>query len=60
VAPGGKGSYPAMPYPAFVKISDDDMRAFYAYIVGPAKPPPPLWEKDMANFVTVEHSQKLK
>jgi mono/diheme cytochrome c family protein len=33
VAPGGKGSYPAMPYPAFVKISDDDMRAFYAYMM---------------------------
>jgi hypothetical protein len=31
-----------------------------AYTVGPAKPPPPLWEKDTANFVPVENSQKLK
>jgi hypothetical protein len=30
------------------------------YEVGPAKPPPPFWEKDMANFVTIENSQKLK
>ncbi len=29
----GKGLYPAMPYPAFVKISDDDMRALYAYMM---------------------------
>ncbi|EKS71511.1 MULTISPECIES: c-type cytochrome [Caballeronia] len=33
VAPGGKGLYPAMPYPAFVKISDDDLRALYAYMM---------------------------
>ncbi|MDR5822501.1 cytochrome c [Caballeronia sp. LZ043] len=29
----GKGLYPAMPYPAFVKITDDDMRALYAYMM---------------------------
>src|SRR5690348_15263190 len=26
IAPGGKHLYPAMPYPSFAKISDDDMR----------------------------------
>lgn len=29
----GKGLYPAMPYPAFVKISDEDMHALYAYMM---------------------------
>ncbi|WP_235011986.1 c-type cytochrome [Caballeronia catudaia] len=29
----GKGLYPAMPYPAFVKITDDDMHALYAYMM---------------------------
>lgn len=29
----GKGLYPAMPYTAFVKITDDDMRALYAYMM---------------------------
>jgi mono/diheme cytochrome c family protein len=33
VARGGKGLYPAMPYPAFVKITDADMRALYAYMM---------------------------
>jgi mono/diheme cytochrome c family protein len=33
VAPGGKHLYPAMPYPSFSKISDDDMRALYAYFM---------------------------
>lgn len=33
VGRGGKGLYPAMPYPAFVKITDDDMRALYAYMM---------------------------
>jgi mono/diheme cytochrome c family protein len=33
VAPGGKGLYPAMPYPAYVKITDDDMHALYAYFM---------------------------
>jgi mono/diheme cytochrome c family protein len=45
VAPGGKRLYPAMPYAAFSKITDDDMRALYAYMmhgVPPvAKIPPP-------------------
>lgn len=33
VAPGGKALYPAMPYPEFSKMSDDDLRALYAYIM---------------------------
>jgi mono/diheme cytochrome c family protein len=32
VAPGGKVLYPAMPYPEFSKMSDDDLRALYAYL----------------------------
>ncbi len=32
-APGGKHLYPAMPYPSFVKISDEDVRALYAYFM---------------------------
>lgn len=45
VAPGGKRLYPAMPYPAFAKITDDDMRALYAYMMQGVPPvssvPPP-------------------
>jgi mono/diheme cytochrome c family protein len=33
VAPGGKRLYPAMPFPSFAKISDDDMHALYAYFM---------------------------
>jgi mono/diheme cytochrome c family protein len=33
VAPGGKALYPAMPYPEFSKMSDDDLRALYAYLM---------------------------
>jgi len=42
VAPSGKALYPAMPYPEFSKMSDDDMRALYAYLmqrVAPAAKP---------------------
>ncbi|MEX3958674.1 cytochrome c [Trinickia sp. EG282A] len=38
VAPGGKRLYPAMPYPSFAKISDDDMHALYAYFMHGVKP----------------------
>jgi mono/diheme cytochrome c family protein len=38
VAPGGKRLYPAMPYPSFSKISDDDMHALYAYFMHGVKP----------------------
>lgn len=33
VAPGGKALYPAMPYPEFSKMSDEDLRALYAYLM---------------------------
>nr|WP_245964911.1 cytochrome c [Trinickia dinghuensis] len=38
VAPGGKYLYPAMPFPSFSKISDDDMHALYAYFMHGVKP----------------------
>jgi hypothetical protein len=41
IAPSGKTLYPAMPYPSYAKVTDDDMRALYAYFmhgVQPAKP----------------------
>ncbi|MFC0399381.1 c-type cytochrome [Paraburkholderia rhizosphaerae] len=44
VAPGNKRLYPAMPYPSFAKISDDDMHALYAYFmhgVAPVAKPAP-------------------
>ncbi len=31
IAKGGKHLYPAMPYVSYAKITDDDMRALYAY-----------------------------
>lgn len=33
VAPGGRRLYPAMPYPSFVKMNDDDIRALYAFFM---------------------------
>nr|WP_244195390.1 cytochrome c [Caballeronia arationis] len=44
VGRGDKPLYPAMPYPAFVKIADDDLHALYAYMmhaVPPVKHQPP-------------------
>ncbi|CAG4918204.1 c-type cytochrome [Paraburkholderia gardini] len=38
IAPGGKRLYPAMPFPSFAKIDDDDMRALYAYFMHGVKP----------------------
>jgi len=38
VAPGGKRLYPAMPFPSFAKISDDDMHALYAYFMHGVQP----------------------
>jgi mono/diheme cytochrome c family protein len=32
VRPDGANYFPAFPYPSFTKISDDDMRAIYAYL----------------------------
>lgn len=33
VAPGGRRLYPAMPYPSYAKLSDDDARALYAFFM---------------------------
>ncbi|MFM0074911.1 cytochrome c [Paraburkholderia sediminicola] len=38
IAPGGKRLYPAMPFPSFAKINDDDMHALYAYFMHGVKP----------------------
>ncbi|MBD8095177.1 cytochrome c [Pseudomonas fluorescens] len=38
VAPGGRRLYPAMPYPSYVKLSDDDMRALYAFFMQSVQP----------------------
>nr|WP_259295196.1 cytochrome c [Paraburkholderia sp. DHOC27] len=40
VAPGGKRLYPAMPFPSFAKIDDDDMHALYAYFMRGVQPVP--------------------
>ncbi|MDR6470484.1 mono/diheme cytochrome c family protein [Paraburkholderia graminis] len=40
VSPGNKRLYPAMPYASFSKMSDDDMRALYAYFMHGVKPVP--------------------
>lgn len=34
----GDNLYPAMPYPSFAKISDDDMKALYQYLMYGVKP----------------------
>ena len=43
VAPGGRRLFPAFPYTAFTKVSDDDVKAIYAYLktLKPAKYTPP-------------------
>lgn len=33
VAPGGRRLYPAMPYPSYAKLSDDDVKALYAFFM---------------------------
>ncbi|BBU33537.1 alcohol dehydrogenase (plasmid) [Burkholderia sp. THE68] len=38
VAPGDKHLYPAMPYPSFSKINDEDTRALYAYFMHGVEP----------------------
>ena len=38
IAPGGKHLYPAMPFPSFSKITDDDMHALYAYFMHGVQP----------------------
>jgi len=38
VAPGGRRLYPAMPYPSYAKLSDDDVRALYAFFMHGVQP----------------------
>jgi len=38
VAPGGRRLYPAMPYPSYVKLSDDDVKALYAFFMQGVQP----------------------
>ncbi len=38
VTPDGKHLYPAMPYPSFSKIDDNDMHALYAYFMQAVEP----------------------
>ncbi|MEA3129816.1 MAG: hypothetical protein QOF46_1611 [Paraburkholderia sp.] len=38
VAPGAKHLYPAMPYPSFSRLTDDDVHALYAYFMHAVKP----------------------
>jgi mono/diheme cytochrome c family protein len=33
VAPGSRRLYPAMPYPSYARLSDDDVRALYAFFM---------------------------
>ncbi|WP_288441441.1 cytochrome c [uncultured Pseudomonas sp.] len=38
VAPGGRRLYPAMPYPSYAKLSDDDVQALYAFFMSGVQP----------------------
>ena len=38
VGPDGTHLYPAMPYTAYAKLTDDDMKALYAYFMSAVKP----------------------
>jgi mono/diheme cytochrome c family protein len=38
VAPGGRRLYPAMPYPSYAKLSDDDIQAMYAFFMEGVQP----------------------
>ncbi|WP_416465267.1 c-type cytochrome [Pseudomonas sp. LFS044] len=38
IAPGGRRLYPAMPYPSYAKLSDDDVRALYAFFMKGVQP----------------------
>jgi mono/diheme cytochrome c family protein len=38
VAPGGRRLYPAMPYPSYAKLSDDDVQALYAFFMKGVQP----------------------
>jgi mono/diheme cytochrome c family protein len=38
IAPSGDTLYPAMPYPSYAKVTDDDLRALYAYFMHGVQP----------------------
>ncbi|EYS97617.1 alcohol dehydrogenase [Cupriavidus sp. SK-4] len=38
VTPDGRRLYPAMPYPSYAKLSNDDVRALYAYFLHDVRP----------------------
>ncbi|MFJ4064259.1 c-type cytochrome [Pseudomonas sp. NPDC089996] len=38
VAPGGRRLYPAMPYPSYAKLSNDDVQALYAFFMNGVQP----------------------
>ena len=38
MTPAGQNLYPAMPYPSYAKMSEDDMRALYAYLMQDVAP----------------------
>ena len=38
VTPAGQNLYPAMPYPSYAKMSEEDMRALYAYLMQDVTP----------------------
>ncbi|QJI13700.1 c-type cytochrome [Pseudomonas sp. ADAK22] len=38
VTPAGVNLYPAMPYPSYAKMSEEDMRALYAYLMQGVEP----------------------
>jgi mono/diheme cytochrome c family protein len=48
IAANGSSLYPAMPYPAYARISDDDLRAMYAYFMQGVAP---VFAENRANDV---------
>ncbi|SEP80812.1 Cytochrome c, mono-and diheme variants [Pseudomonas sp. NFACC02] len=48
IAANGSSLYPAMPYPAYARISDDDLRAMYAYFMQGVAP---VYAENRANDV---------
>ena len=49
IAQDGKSLYPAMPYPSYARVSDDDVRALYAYFMHGVAP---VSERNRANDVS--------
>jgi mono/diheme cytochrome c family protein len=45
---GGVGSYPAMPYPSYAKLDDDDVRALYAFLM---KSVAPVRQTNIATYI---------